>query len=99
MILPGDAGGSGWLTDLVAVGALTSGIPRQVLDAAIATHGCRERRVRKLPTQLAVDLVIALCLSPGDDHEHVAGKLTGMPAPVPGAPGPAPRPQRHSTSH
>ena len=83
--MSGDAGGSGRLTDLIAVGALTSLIPRQALDAAIATHGCRERRVRKLPAHVVVYLLIALCLYPDDDYEEVAEKLTGMLALVPGA--------------
>ncbi|GAA3700720.1 hypothetical protein GCM10022224_078210 [Nonomuraea antimicrobica] len=60
-------------------------IPRQALDAAIATRGCRERRVRKLPTHVVIYLLIALCLCPDDDYEEVAEKLTGMLALVPGA--------------
>ncbi|MBT2234904.1 transposase domain-containing protein [Nonomuraea sp. NEAU-A123] len=73
------------MTDLVAVGALTSLIPRQALDAAIAAHECRERRVRKLPAHVVVYLLIALCLFPDDDYEEVAEKLTGMLAFAPGS--------------
>ncbi|MEO3891328.1 transposase domain-containing protein [Nonomuraea sp. B5E05] len=73
------------MTDLVAIGALTSLIPRQALDAAITTHGCRERRVRKLPVHVVIYLLVALCLYPDDDYEEVAEKLTGMLALVPGA--------------
>jgi hypothetical protein len=69
----------------VAVGALTALIPRQVLDAAIAVHECRERRVRKPPAHVVVYLLIALCLFPDDDYEQVAEKLTGMIALVPGS--------------
>ncbi|MFI9836373.1 transposase domain-containing protein [Nonomuraea sp. NPDC051941] len=58
------------MTDLIAVGALTSLIPREVLDAAIAMHGCRECRVRKLPAHVVVYLLIALCLCPDDDYEE-----------------------------
>lgn len=83
--MTGNAGGSGRLTDLIAVGALTSLIPRQVLDAAIATHGCRERRARKLPAHVVVYLLIALCLFPDDDYEEVTEKLTSMLALVPGS--------------
>ncbi|MEU6716852.1 transposase domain-containing protein [Nonomuraea sp. NPDC046802] len=72
----GELGGPGRLTDLVEVGALTSLIPRQVLDAAIAGHECRERRVRKLPAHVVVYLLIALCLFPDDDYEE-AGTRTG----------------------
>ncbi|NBE96938.1 IS4 family transposase [Nonomuraea sp. KC401] len=84
-MLSDDTGSSGRLTNLIAVGALTSLIPRQALDAAIATHGCRERRVRKLPAHVVIYLLIALCLYPDDDYEEVAEKLTGMLALVPGA--------------
>ncbi|MGI5292018.1 transposase domain-containing protein [Nonomuraea polychroma] len=66
------------MTDLVAVGALTALIPRQFLDAAIAAHECRERRVRKLRAHVVVYLLIALCLFPDDDYEEVAEKLTGV---------------------
>jgi hypothetical protein len=83
--MSGAAGGTGRLTDLIPVGALTSLMPRQVLDTAIATHGCRERRVRKLPAHVVVYLLIALCLYPDDDYEEVAEKLMGMLALVPGA--------------
>ncbi|MEW9556237.1 transposase domain-containing protein [Nonomuraea sp. NPDC050783] len=51
----------------------------------MATHGCRERRVRKLPAHVVIYLLIALCLYPDDDYEEVAEKLTGMLALVPGA--------------
>ncbi|WP_327588953.1 transposase domain-containing protein [Nonomuraea sp. NBC_00507] len=57
-----NAGRAGRLTDLIAVGALTSVIPRRVLDAAIAAHECRERSVRKLPAHVVIYLLIALCL-------------------------------------
>ncbi|WP_211589652.1 IS4 family transposase [Microbispora sp. H11081] len=85
MIMSGIAGSSGRLTDLVAIGALTSLIPRQVLDAVVAAHGCREQRVRKLPAHVVIYLLIALCLYPDDDYEEVAEKLTGMLALMPGA--------------
>jgi hypothetical protein len=73
------------LTDLVSLGALTSLVPRAVLDEVIETHGCREQRVRKLPAHVAFYLLMALCLYPDDDYEEVAEKLTGLLAAVPGS--------------
>ncbi|MER7362883.1 transposase domain-containing protein [Nonomuraea wenchangensis] len=81
VITPSETGRSGRLTDLIAVGALTSLSPRQVLDAAIAPHGCRERRVRTLPAHVVVYPTMALCLYPDDDYDEVAEKLTGMLVP------------------
>ncbi|MFC6578126.1 transposase domain-containing protein [Planomonospora parontospora] len=78
-------GGSGRLTDLVGLGALTSLVPRQVLDEAIELHGCREERVRKLPAHVVVYLLMALCLFADDDYEEVAEKLTGLLAAMPGS--------------
>ncbi|MEU8404563.1 IS4 family transposase [Nonomuraea sp. NPDC048892] len=72
--------------DLVGLGALTSLVPRQVLDEAIELHGCREERVRKLPAHVVVYLLMALCLFADDDYEEVAEKLTGLLAAVPGSP-------------
>jgi hypothetical protein len=42
------------LTDLVSLGALTSLVPRAVLDEVIDAHDCREERVRKLPAHVVV---------------------------------------------
>jgi hypothetical protein len=81
----GEIDGSSRLTDLVSLGALTSLVPGEVLEEAIAVHGCREQRVRKLPAHVMVYLLMALCLYPDDDYEEVAEKLTGMLAMVPGA--------------
>lgn len=78
-------GGSGWLTDLVGLGALTWLVPRQVLDEAIELHGCREERVRKLPAHAVVYLLMVLCLFADEDYEEVAEKLTGLLAAVPGS--------------
>jgi hypothetical protein len=76
--------GPGRLTDLVGLGALTSLVPRQVLDEAIELHGCREERVRKLPAHVMLYLLTALCLFADDDYEEVAEKLTGLLTAVPG---------------
>ncbi|SNR96954.1 transposase, IS4 family [Streptosporangium subroseum] len=78
-------GGPSRLTDLVALGALTSLLPRAVLDGAIEKYERREQRVRKLPAHVVVYLLIALCLFPDDDYEEVAEKLTGMLALMPGS--------------
>jgi hypothetical protein len=78
-------GGSGRLTDLVGLGALTSLVPRQVLDEAIELYGCREERVRKLPAHVVIYLLMALCLFADDDYEEAAEKPTGLLTAVPGA--------------
>ena len=75
----------GRLAELVGLGALTSLVPREVLDESIAAHGRREQRVRKLPAHLVVYLLIALCLFPDDDYEEVAEKLTGALSLMPGS--------------
>ncbi|WP_196470134.1 IS4 family transposase [Planomonospora sp. ID91781] len=76
--------GPGRLTDLVGLGALTSLVPRQLLDEAIELHGCREECGRKLPAHVTLDLLMALCLFADDDYEEVAEKLTGLLTAVPG---------------
>jgi hypothetical protein len=73
------------LTDLVALGELTSLLSREVLDRAIEKYEYRERRVRKLPAHVVVYLLVALCLFPDDDYEEVAEKPTGMLALMPGS--------------
>jgi hypothetical protein len=73
------------LTDLVTLGALTSLVPRTVLDEVADACGCREQRIRKLPAHVVIYLLIALCLYPDDDYEEVATKLTGMLAHLPGS--------------
>jgi Insertion element 4 transposase N-terminal/Transposase DDE domain len=78
------SGATGRLTDHVAVGVLTSTVPRQVVDAAIALHERRELRCRKLPAHVMVYFAMAMCLFPDDDYEEVATKLTGALAFVQG---------------
>lgn len=75
----------GRLAELVGLGALTALVPRKVLDEAVAAHGRREQRVRKLPAHLVVYLLIALCLFPDDDYEEVAEKLSGALSLLPGS--------------
>ena len=54
LMLLGGAARVGRSTDLVSLGALTSLVPREVLDGAVEAHGCRERRVPKLPAHVVV---------------------------------------------
>ncbi|PZH09240.1 IS4 family transposase [Streptomyces sp. NTH33] len=72
-------------TDLVSLGALTTLVPRSVLDEAIAVTEAHEVRVRKLPAHVVVYLLMALCLYADDDYEEVAEKLTGMLSYLPGS--------------
>jgi hypothetical protein len=65
------------LTDHVAVGVLASAVPREVVDEAVAVHGRREKRSRKLPAHVMVYFAMAMCLFPDDDYAQVAEKLTG----------------------
>lgn len=64
--------------DLVSLGALTTLVPRAVLDEAIGVLGAQEQRVRKLPAHVVVYLLMALCLYADDDYERVAEKLAGV---------------------
>jgi hypothetical protein len=69
----------------VSLGALTTLVPRSVLDEAIAVTEAHEVRVRKLPAHVVVYLLMALCLYADDDYEEVAEKLTGMLSYLPGS--------------
>ncbi|MEU7984488.1 transposase domain-containing protein [Streptosporangium canum] len=40
----------------MALGALTSLLPWEVLDGAIGKYGCREQRMRKLPAHVVVHM-------------------------------------------
>ena len=71
------SGAAGRPTDHVAVGVLTSTVPRAVVDAAIAAHDRRELRCRKLPAHVMADFAMAMCLFP-NDYEEVATKLRGV---------------------
>ena len=66
------------LTDFVAVGVLSSRVPRDAVDAAVAAAGRQaRRRGGKLPPHVTVYLVMALALFGEEDYEEVAGRLTG----------------------
>jgi hypothetical protein len=66
------------LTDFVALGVLSSRVPRDAVDAAVAAAGRQaRRRGGKLPPHVTVYLVMALALFGEEDYEEVAGRLTG----------------------
>lgn len=69
---------TGWerVTDLVSAGALTSWLPRDLVDEAVAAAGKgARRRGGKLPPHVTAYLVIALALFPGSDCEDAAARL------------------------
>lgn len=64
------------LADVVSLGVLTSSIPRDVVDDAIADTGRRARRSDgKLPPHVMVYFTMALALFADDDYEEVAARL------------------------
>jgi len=68
----------GKLTDWVSLGVLTSSVPRDAVDEAIAVTGKGARRSDgKLPPHVMVYFAMALALFADDDYEEVAARLTG----------------------
>jgi hypothetical protein len=68
----------GRLTDWVSLGVLTSSVPRDAVDDALAVTGKRARRSDgKLPPHVMVYFAMALALFADDDYEEVAARLTG----------------------
>jgi hypothetical protein len=68
----------GRLTDWVSLGVLTSSVPRDAVDDALAVTGKRARRSDgKLPPHVMVYFAMALALFADDDYEEVAVRLTG----------------------
>jgi len=68
----------GRLTDWVSLGVLTSSVPRDAVDDAIAAAGKQAKRSDgKLPPHVVVYLVMALALFADDDYEEAAERLTG----------------------
>ena len=66
------------LADLVSLGVLTSSVPREAVDEAIAVTGRRARRSDgKLPPHVMVYFTMALALFADDDYEEVAARLAG----------------------
>jgi len=67
----------GRLSDWVSLGVLTSSVPRDAVDDAIAAAGKGARRSDgKLPPHLMVYFVMALALFADDDYEEVVVRLT-----------------------
>jgi hypothetical protein len=65
------------LTDRISIGVLTSVIPRDLVDEAIAHTSSGETRSRLLPTHVVVYYVIALALFFGENYEEVMRRLVG----------------------
>jgi hypothetical protein len=64
------------LPDVVSLGVLTSSVPREVVDEAVAATGRQARRSDgKLPPHLMVYYTMALALFADDDYEAVAARL------------------------
>ena len=59
------------------LGELTGLVPVELVDAVLAQHGGRERRLRLLPSQVGVYFVLALCLFPEVGYLLVWDKLVG----------------------
>lgn len=67
----------GRLTDLISLGVLTSSVPRDVVDDAIAVTGRGAKRSDgKLPPHVMVYFTMALALFADEDYEEVATRLT-----------------------
>jgi len=68
---------SGRLTDWVSLGVLTSSVPRDAVDAAVAAAGRQAKRSdSRLPPHVMVYFVMALALYADEDYEEVAARLT-----------------------
>jgi hypothetical protein len=67
----------GRLTDWISLGVLTSWVPRDVVDEAIAVTGKQAKRSDgKLPPHVMVYFVMAMALFAEEDYEEVAARLT-----------------------
>jgi hypothetical protein len=58
------------------LGELTRVVPFELADAVLEEAGCRERRLRLLPSRAGVYFVLAMCLFPQAGYLGVWGKLT-----------------------
>lgn len=67
---------TGKLLDQISVGVLTSSLPREMIDEAIAQHGKQAKRSDgKLPPHVMVYFVMALALFGDEDYEEVITRL------------------------
>src|SRR5215210_2003386 len=67
--------GPAGLGDRPLLEALEAAIPDEAVEAAIETTGTRERRRRRLPTQLVVTLVVAMGLWASESMRHVLAEV------------------------
>lgn len=66
------------MTDLISLGVLTSSVPRDAVDEAIAAAGRGAKRSDgKLPPHVMVYFAMALALFADEDYEEVAARLAG----------------------
>jgi hypothetical protein len=76
MTQTGVVAGGGVLTDWISLGVLTSSVPRDVVEDAVAAAGKGARRAGgKLPPHVMVYFVMALALFADEDYEEVAARL------------------------
>lgn len=67
----------GRLTDWISLGVLTSWVPRDLVDEAIAVTGKQAQRSDgKLPPHVMIYFVMAMALFADDDYEEIAARLT-----------------------
>ena len=67
----------GRLTDWISLGVLTSWVPRDAVDDAIAVTGKGAKRAGgKLPAHAVVYFAMVLALFANEDHEEVIVRLT-----------------------
>jgi hypothetical protein len=67
----------GRLTDWISLGVLTSSVPRDAVDEAIAVTGKQAKRSDgKLPPHVMVYFAMAMALFADEDYEEVASRLT-----------------------
>ena len=59
------------------LGELTGLVPVELVDAVLAEHGGRERRLRLLPSRVGVYFVLAMCLFPEVGYLLVWDRLVG----------------------
>ncbi|MCO4251894.1 IS4 family transposase [Pseudarthrobacter raffinosi] len=65
------------------LGELTQIVPPEMIDAALATAGGEEQRLRRLPSRVVVYVLLAGALFAGQGWRHVFSRLTaGLPGPV-----------------
>jgi hypothetical protein len=64
--------------DQVSLGVLVTAVPRDTVDAAVASYGVGAKRSDgKLPAHVTAYLTMAMCLFAEDDYTEVAAKVTG----------------------